>query len=416
MKPSERIGATIEGATAEQARVLAEQEGLHPGAGRPDVARVRSRRRRRRPTGSEIVTRVCNHLRVHIEMPQGRPRRRAREAAEEAGRDRARGGRRSTRSWPTSSFVSARAGQAGRRHAGPARRRSRCSCRRSGTRSARWGREPVSGGRAAAASLPPDFAEALARRAGRLGGLASRVVWYDTVSSTNDVADRLATGGAAHGTVVAADCQQSGRGPDGARLALAAGRGALRLGRAEAARRLSDPAERGSTSAASRVTLTAGVALAEALRAVTGLPVDDQVAERPRRRAAEGVRDPGRGRRQPGRRCGTSILGFGVNVLAAAYPPEIADRATSIEAELGRAVDRAAVFAESLACLAERLRAALGRRVRRHPRRVAARCRRRASARASRSRRRAGWVEAVDGRRRPGRRARSCGPEVRCAA
>ena len=43
-------------------------------------------------------------------------------------------------------------------------------------------------------------------------------------------------------------------------------------------------------------------------------------------------------------------------MLAAAYPPEIADRATSIEAELGRSVDRAAVFAESLACLAERLR------------------------------------------------------------
>jgi BirA family biotin operon repressor/biotin-[acetyl-CoA-carboxylase] ligase len=50
------------------------------------------------------------------------------------------------------------------------------------------------------------------------------------------------------------------------------------------------------------------------------------------------------------------ILGYGINVLSAAYPNEIADRATSIEAELGRPVDRAAVFAESLASLAERLR------------------------------------------------------------
>ena len=55
--------------------------------------------------------------------------------------------------------------------------------------------------------LPPEFADALARRAGRLGGFASRVVWYDIVSSTNDEADRLATGGAEHGTVVAADHQ-----------------------------------------------------------------------------------------------------------------------------------------------------------------------------------------------------------------
>ena len=43
-------------------------------------------------------------------------------------------------------------------------------------------------------------------------------------------------------------------------------------------------------------------------------------------------------------------------MLAASYPYEIAERATSIEAELGRSVDRAAVFAESLACLAERTR------------------------------------------------------------
>ncbi len=37
-----------------------------------------------------------------------------------------------------------------------------------------------------------------------------------------------------------------------------------------------------------------------------------------------------------------------------AYPPELADRATSLESELGRAVDRATVFAETLAALAQR--------------------------------------------------------------
>ena len=50
------------------------------------------------------------------------------------------------------------------------------------------------------------------------------------------------------------------------------------------------------------------------------------------------------------------VLGYGINVLSAAYPVEIATCATSIETELGRTIDRAAVFAESLACLGERLR------------------------------------------------------------
>ena len=69
VKPSERIAATIEGATAEQARVLAKQEGYilalagltSLGFGRAAAAQA---------SGTEIVTRVCRHLRVHVEMPQ----------------------------------------------------------------------------------------------------------------------------------------------------------------------------------------------------------------------------------------------------------------------------------------------------------------------------------------------------------
>jgi BirA family biotin operon repressor/biotin-[acetyl-CoA-carboxylase] ligase len=37
-----------------------------------------------------------------------------------------------------------------------------------------------------------------------------------------------------------------------------------------------------------------------------------------------------------------------------AYPPELRDRATSLESELGRTVDRALLLAESLAALARR--------------------------------------------------------------
>jgi BirA family biotin operon repressor/biotin-[acetyl-CoA-carboxylase] ligase len=45
------------------------------------------------------------------------------------------------------------------------------------------------------------------------------------------------------------------------------------------------------------------------------------------------------------------ILGFGINLRTTAYPPELRDRATSIEAELGRHVDAGSVLAETLAAL-----------------------------------------------------------------
>jgi BirA family transcriptional regulator, biotin operon repressor / biotin---[acetyl-CoA-carboxylase] ligase len=204
--------------------------------------------------------------------------------------------------------------------------------------------------------LPAEFADALARRANRLSGFAAPALWFDGVPSTNDVADRAAAAGAAHGTVVAAEFQQQGRGrmgrswfsPPGAGLYVSVVirpeniHGAL-AGRA------------GTVSAAASVTMTAGVAIAEAVREATGLPVSikwpNDLVVGPRKLCgilAEGAAGP----------AGLQyvILGFGVNVLPAAYPPDIADRATSLEAELGRTVDRAAVFAESLACLAERLR------------------------------------------------------------
>ena len=205
-----------------------------------------------------------------------------------------------------------------------------------------------------AGDLPRDFAEALALRSDRLRGFASPVIWYDTVSSTNDLAERAAVAGARHGTAVAADCQENGRGrmgrnwhsPPGAGLYISA---VLRPGEMGVA---DDGA---SVAAASRVTLTAGVACAEALWNATGLPATikwpNDVVVGTRKVCgilAEAASCNGRLQHV--------ILGYGINVLAASYPPEIAERATSIEAELGRSVDRAAVFAESLACLAERIR------------------------------------------------------------
>jgi BirA family biotin operon repressor/biotin-[acetyl-CoA-carboxylase] ligase len=212
----------------------------------------------------------------------------------------------------------------------------------------------MSGRMPAAGEVPADFREALARRADRLRGFAARAEWYESVSSTNDVADRAAAAGADHGTVAAADRQENGRGRMGRTWHSPPGAGlyvSVVLRPAE----IFGAAGADSLSEASSVTLTAGVALAEALRSATGLPVTvkwpNDLVVGPRKVCgilAEAATQGGQVRH--------IVLGFGVNVLAAAHPPEIAERATSIEAEVGRAVDRAEVFAESLARLAERLR------------------------------------------------------------
>lgn len=48
------------------------------------------------------------------------------------------------------------------------------------------------------------------------------------------------------------------------------------------------------------------------------------------------------------------VLGYGINVGPMAYPPELGDRATSLEMELGRMIDPALLCAETLAAMAGR--------------------------------------------------------------
>jgi BirA family biotin operon repressor/biotin-[acetyl-CoA-carboxylase] ligase len=50
------------------------------------------------------------------------------------------------------------------------------------------------------------------------------------------------------------------------------------------------------------------------------------------------------------------VLGCGVNLMPAAYPPDVAARATSIESELGRPVDRGLLLVECLVALDSRYR------------------------------------------------------------
>jgi BirA family biotin operon repressor/biotin-[acetyl-CoA-carboxylase] ligase len=192
--------------------------------------------------------------------------------------------------------------------------------------------------------LPDDFAEAVERARPRLRRLGKEILFFSSIGSTNDVASALAVHGDREGAVVVAETQTAGRGRRGrtwfsppssglyVSLVLAPGRARLAPERALAL-----------------LTLAAGVALAEAVELVTGLaavikwPNDLFVG----RRKLAGIlaervtRD-------------AVVLGYGINVGPMAYPRELSDRATSLEMELGRAIDRPFLFAETLAALASR--------------------------------------------------------------
>ena len=192
--------------------------------------------------------------------------------------------------------------------------------------------------------LPEDLARALSVARPRLGAF-SAVRYAAEVDSTNDIAIELAQAGASHGTAVLADAQRAGRGrrgrvwfsPPGAGVYLSA---VVRPPAAMAA-------------PLSLVTLAAGVATARAVAAATGLTSElkwpnDLVVGRPWRKLggilceAVGV----------GPSVDAIVLGVGLNLQHTAYPLDVA-AATSIEDELGRAVDRPAVVVELLVAMRE---------------------------------------------------------------
>jgi BirA family transcriptional regulator, biotin operon repressor / biotin---[acetyl-CoA-carboxylase] ligase len=186
--------------------------------------------------------------------------------------------------------------------------------------------------------------EALARLRGRLGAFADQVAWFHEVGSTNDVAVKLAELGKPEGTLVGADMQTAGRGRHGRDWASPAGAGLY-----------VSVILRPSRWVAPLLTLAAGVAIAEGIREATGLDVslkwpNDVYVET---RKLAGILAE----------AGTSasglnyvVLGIGINLMPAPYPPDIVGRATSVEVELARSVDRGLVLATCLAALVERSR------------------------------------------------------------
>ena len=188
--------------------------------------------------------------------------------------------------------------------------------------------------------LPDDLEAALEAASARLGAFAA-VHFRAEVDSTNDVALSMAAAGAPEGTSVIADVQRKGRGRRGHEWYSPAGTGLY----------LSVVVRPDmSYGAPSVLTLGAGVAMAAAVRETTGLPVElkwpnDVVIDRPRRKLggvlAEAV--------SAGSSMKAVVVGMGLNVGRMRSPVRLAGRATSIEEELGRFIDRAALTVELLA-------------------------------------------------------------------
>ena len=189
--------------------------------------------------------------------------------------------------------------------------------------------------------LPPDdVAEALARAGVRLGVFQHQLQWYEQVGSTNDIAMTAAADGAPEGMVVAANAQSSGRGRLGRVWASPPGAGLY------VSLVLRPPRE-----AMPLITIAAGAAVAGGIEAATGLatslkwPNDVYVGIRKLAGIlAEAGSSP----------LGEHVVvGCGINVQRASLPPDVAARATSIEGELGKPVDRGLLLTECLAAFSD---------------------------------------------------------------
>jgi BirA family biotin operon repressor/biotin-[acetyl-CoA-carboxylase] ligase len=192
-------------------------------------------------------------------------------------------------------------------------------------------------------AIPDDFTTALAATVAERGVFGARLFYFTETGSTNDLAAAAADRGEAEGTTFVAGAQTAGRG---------------RLGRAwfspsGAGLYVSTIVRRRSVTP--WITLAGGVAVAEGIRGATALPVqikwpNDIVTAgsfRSRKKIAGILAEASSGTSGVDR----VVLGIGVNLRSAAYPPEIADRATAIEVELGRSVDAGLVLAQVLARL-----------------------------------------------------------------
>lgn len=193
--------------------------------------------------------------------------------------------------------------------------------------------------------LPDELRAALEATAAERGVFGARLRYASEVGSTNDLAAAAADRGEPEGTTFVAAAQTAGRGRLGRTWCSPPGAGLY----------VSTIVRRASL--APWITLAGGVAVAEGIQTATALPLqlkwpNDIVAVggagfRARRKIAGILAEASSGPE------GVShvVLGIGINVRPASFPPELADRASSIETELGRAVEPGSVLAQVLVAL-----------------------------------------------------------------
>lgn len=196
-----------------------------------------------------------------------------------------------------------------------------------------------------------DIARAIEAARDRLGTFAATVEYYREVGSTNDVAASRAAAGASEGAVVIAGAQTAGRGRLGRTWFSPPGSGLY----------VSVVLRPPNASLAAQTTLAASVGIAEGIAESTGLVPEikwpnDLLAPATHRKLCGILVESSAN----GGGLEYAILGYGLNVRPAAYPPEVRDRAGSLEEELGRAVNPAALLVGTLAGLARRYNELVG--------------------------------------------------------
>jgi BirA family biotin operon repressor/biotin-[acetyl-CoA-carboxylase] ligase len=188
---------------------------------------------------------------------------------------------------------------------------------------------------------PAEIIAAVNAAAARLASFRFDVRWYATVTSTMDIAEQAVLAGAPEGVVIVAEEQTQGRGRRGRSWSSPAGAGLYLTF-------VFRPALNGGRSPAlPLMTLGVGVAVRNAIAAAAGFSPElkwpNDLMVQGRKLAgilAEGI--------AVGTVEQTVLVGIGTNVLAAAHPEEIAGRATSLQHELGRVVDRGLLLQELL--------------------------------------------------------------------
>lgn len=186
-------------------------------------------------------------------------------------------------------------------------------------------------------AVPAEVTAAIGRAVDRARPFPLDVRWCATLASTMDAVAAAVDRGAAEGLVIVAHEQTAGRGRRGRSWRSPPGAGVY------ASFLFTPEPAVVEAGALATVTLAVGVAVRRAISEASGFepelkwPNDVMVG----RRKLAGILAEGVGL---GGAAPRVVIGTGINVQRASYPPDVAARATSIEDELGRTIDAALVL------------------------------------------------------------------------